>query len=265
MRTTKKHLLQEYDWDRIPQLIQDEYSMTIRECCQLLKVSRTWVSRFIRPYCRYIYIAPKMAAVLNYTGVIDCMDSVWMNKEDVYDVVLSSISSVTRQTIVYSGCQLLPSGMKRGYLSAYERVCEQLKKKASTGNLLDASLIKKEQRDVLFSYLSERQIKLLQEAWRTVDVTHRSITPHTPVILPCKEISNWNSVHDMKTYGDNDEMIYRGLYKSGAIKIVVSVVGEDSCAGEKVYYYTPALSSGEGYSYVLDAGVFRYEEFTELY
>ena len=54
--------------------------------------------------------------------------------------------------------------------------------------------------------------------------------------MPEFELQNLMAVHDLKDYGDTDEMIYRDLFRRGTIRLEISIPDQDGCISKKIYY-----------------------------
>ena len=43
-------------WNELMEDLRDEYTLSIKDVCMLLKSDRSWVNKYIRPHCRTRYI-----------------------------------------------------------------------------------------------------------------------------------------------------------------------------------------------------------------
>ena len=50
------------------------------------------------------------------------------------------------------------------------------------------------------------------------------------------ELSQLKAVHDLKGYGDTDELIYRDLFAKGSYRIEIGIPDQDGVVSKKVYY-----------------------------
>lgn len=51
------------------------------------------------------------------------------------------------------------------------------------------------------------------------------------------------AVHDIKDYGDTDEMVYRDIFRAGHTKLTISIPCVDGSVSDKIYY----LPSKDGF------------------
>ena len=72
------------------------------------------------------------------------------------------------------------------------------------------------------------------------DKTTRSKYPEAPYEpIPKFGEDKLQAVHDLKSYGDTDEVVHRQLFEEGAIRIELTCPDGNGNKSHKVYYFIP--------------------------
>lgn len=98
-------------WEETLELLRTEYTLSLRNICQIMKASREWVNQYISPNVRKIYLDNGYSAngktKVSWTQMASLFlndpkyikDSIWINQQDFEGLIERNIVSCTRQTI----------------------------------------------------------------------------------------------------------------------------------------------------------------------
>lgn len=256
-------------WEKIVDALKTTHTTTTRDICQLLQCSRTWVNNYITPFVPYIrlsqgYKKDHMNWVLMARKQVNrnIYESVWYDTQQLYDYLDSHIISVTAQTKLVSIYDVLDEKEKKIYISENQKIFDKIneynrRSKAIEKLLesLDTDIIKvaKEMLEALNKefnvtpYFFEQQIKYkndftrkLMKNGRLPDPTKRTLYSRVDVpIKPSFATKNLRAVHDIKSYGDSDEIIYRYIFRNGAIRVELALPDKYGKLSKKIYYHFP--------------------------
>ena len=72
----------------------------------------------------------------------------------------------------------------------------------------------------------------------TQDTTKRKLAEAVPVDnIKIQDIYDiWVAPHELKDYGDSDELIYRKFFREGYIRIELHIPDVNGCVGKKIFY-----------------------------
>ena len=232
----------ERNWDEIIEALRYEYTTSLKDACKLLKASRNWVNQYVRPHVKCIYLNNNIRAEkstgANWVRMASIelekpmTESIWFHTDDLYDYIKSSICSVTKQTKSVPVSYFMTSKNLVNYIAELNEIDELIR---NTKNIyMRASLYQKRQH-CYYNYISDDPFteKLFNNL---MNVGKRTAAPHTTVPLPDVPISEWIAPHDIKDYGDTDEMIYRDFFRKGYIRVEIKMADTDGAIGRKVYY-----------------------------
>lgn len=242
------------DWDNVLDALKEEYTISFRDICKMLKVSRSWVNRYIKPNVDAIYLSNGKAGGVPWTSVASVQlgrllnnESIWFSKNQFVTLFKESVSSVTKQT------KVVPYTYFMGK-NADEYICEFNFLENELNDKIKKRFPEDEIQKVYDKMMSCHKKYIPENVYRMVEdgkanEYKRGETMHVTVDLP--DISNYRrqliAVHDIKDYGDTDEMIYRALFSKGAIRIVLSIPDKLGILSEKIYYIedpSPLMSQG---------------------
>lgn len=242
---TPKHPQDKRNWEEVIKALETEYTLSFKDICRILKVSRNWVNQYIRPYVDSIYLTNgKGGGGISWTKIASERlgkkignESIWFNESQFKELFTTNVSSVTKQTKVVPYAYFMSDGDAANYIQEYNELEEQLKE------LVLSSASRKDIKQVYekLCYCHEKYIPdIVCELIRTGKAypNQRGKVEQVAVDLP--KISNYQreliAVHDIKDYGDSDEIIYRNLFNKGFIRIVLSIPNEIGVVSEKIYY-----------------------------
>lgn len=232
---------------QLKELITKEYSFTIRDVCELLKVHRPWVANYIRPYVHYLYITPRYKMFEEETMPI-CL-----HKQETLDLIHKGIISVARRTVRMGYRELLQEDQWEDYrmlmdkknerMAALDKEIEQAQTPEEAANLYDKKdRINRQRMGDIRYFMIDKVFQL----WDRGVANKTKRTQCEWIELPAEErpkdwddMQTWKVVHDLMGYGDSAEMVHRQLFVQGAIRIQLAIEDLDGKKSEKVYYITP--------------------------
>ena len=222
--------------------LQRDYTLSIRDVCRILKASRSWVNRYIRPHVDAIYlnsgkrgdfsVGPnwvRMAA--KALDREDMTESTWLHKGQLYGLLERAVVSVTKQTKGVPLVYLMDPAVREQYIKERDVLIrraelaksdEEFAKIEAAFAALPAKFIDKEGQDLAEARCS---------------ITKRGDVERIEVAYPGEfnpEI--WVAAHDIKDYGDTDEDVYRRLFRGGYIRIELAIPDADGVIGQKIFY-----------------------------
>lgn len=258
-------------WNELLKALEHEYTTSFRDVCKMLKVSRVWVNKYIRPFVKSTYIRSNKRG--DTTAGIDWVrlasiqlnrknmtESIWFHTKELEDYFKKSIVSITKQTkkVPYTYF------MDNAQIEAYLKNCKSFKEIINNPN---ASTISK---GAAINALEVCHYNFLKDDLETTDIlkytrkiTERTKTFRTPILieeLPSDFLYKMDAIHDLKDYGDADETIYRNLFKQGAIRIEMNFTDNDGVIGKKVYYVpdpVPVKNEHQVGSFTIDEAAWR--------
>ena len=224
---TFENVPKELRWDACLEALESEYTLPFRRACKLLMCSRSWVSRYIKPNCHYIYLENYYGHGGDYYNIarkrlgLEEPDKVWFNENEFRELIVSNITSCTRQAISIPIEFLIQPNQMELFRAEYSE--GKYNKEAGAAKMEVA--VKKYATDIGL------QLWKNHASWLA-----RGKSPAVPVAVPEFELQNLMAVHDLKDYGDTDEMIYRELFRRGTIRLEISIPDQDGCISKKIYY-----------------------------
>ena len=232
----------ERTWTETLEALKHDYTLSIRDVCRLLKASRQWVNRYIRPHVDTIYLNSgkrgdyrigrnwvEMAA--RALEREDMTESTWFHKRALYELLERCTVSVTKQTKYIPVLWLMEPSDR----DAYIRERDDLKKLlAATMSEAEAIRLAKELEALPEKFLDKDSLELTDNHCRITErgKVERVVGPYPGCFAP----ESWQAGHDMKDYGDTDEDVYRKLFREGQIRIEVCIPDKDGVIGKKIYY-----------------------------
>lgn len=176
----------------------------------------------------------------------DIRESVWFDTKKLYEYLDSHIVSITAQTKAVSLYSILSEEEKQGFINKNLSSLKRIKELEAE---CTASFDKEEIEKIKFKI---EMVKAKKEA-HVIDLQYELMAQHrianhtkrtafSRVSVPAKlsfGSDTLRSVHDMKDYGDTDELIYRDLFKCGAIRVELALPGKNGKLSKKIYYHIP--------------------------
>lgn len=265
-------------WQEILEALRETHTTSIRDACELLKVSRPWVNRYIRPHVDAVYLNSgrrgdhqtgqnwvRMAAIA--LDKEDMTESTWLHTGQILVLLESSLVSVTKQTKRVPVSNLITGDDRKAEYCA--RRTELLLQAKELWSKPSAEAEKKglelyQQADLLhLEYVDEAAAKLLE---RPCGITKRGEVERIDVEYPGQiNPACWIAPHDIKGYGDTDEEVYRRFFREGCIRLELTVPDADGAVGSKVYYIEdperlPSAGDGDKIVIVSEATWRTYKE-----
>ena len=99
MLETFEDIQKEDRWWTCLDKLRKDYTMSFKQACQLLKCSRSWTARYIKPNCHYIYLNQRYSKMAAMVLKRESLESVWLNSCEFEKLIRDSIQSCSRQTI----------------------------------------------------------------------------------------------------------------------------------------------------------------------
>lgn len=224
---TFEELPKELRWDACLESLESEYTLPFRRACKLLMCSRSWVSRYIKPNCHYIYLENYYGHGGDYYSIarkklgLEEPDKVWFNMNEFKALIMSNITSCTRQTVSIPIEFLIKPDCMEQFRTEY---AEGKYDKKSGASKMEAAVEK---------YTTD----IGKQLWKNHASRYsRGKSPAVPVPVPEFNLEHMMAVHDLKDYGDTDEMVYRDLFRKCTIRLEVSIPDQDGCISKKIYY-----------------------------
>lgn len=232
-------------WTETIMALEDDYTLSIRDVCHLVKASRQWVNKYIRPHVDVIYLSSgkrgeyntgrdwvKMAAqILNRE---DMTESIWFHKGQLYELLKRSVVSVTKQTKDVPITALMAEADRPRYRKEKEEIFKRLSEADKANDKEEFRRLNAEMLGLNAKYIDQAGLDLLEQR---ASIVKRGAVPRIDVPYPGEfDPSIWVSCSDIKDYGDTDEDIYRWLFSTGAIRIELAFSDVNGEIGTKIYY-----------------------------
>lgn len=215
----------EYSFPELKNALQTEYTITIRNACNILQASRQWVNDFVRPFVHYVYVKPRQTRLLGVS------ENIFFNAEDFRQLILNNLT-FSRKTIQISLAQLLVPKMRNLVLAKCEQLDLQIAQVAQKiPDHAEQLIVKKNQ------IISQNLINSAKELYvNKPNARRRSL--YTSIPCHCSvELPQLKTISSMKSPGDYDESIFRQLFAQGAIRCELNLPNKDGLVSQKIYYY----------------------------
>lgn len=234
-------------WEELLNGLSTEYTTSFRDVCKLLKASRVWVNKYIRPFVKSTYIRSnkrgdntsgvnwiRLASI--QLGREDMKESIWFHTKDLEAYLKKNIVSITKQTKKVPYTYFMDEEHRKAYFEELNELNELIKGLTASPVAMGAAINTRETCHYKFLKKDAGTKNLLEHARK---ITERTKAPKVTIAieeLPQDFLHRMDAIHDLKDYGDADETIYRNLFKKGAIRIEMNFVDHDGVIGKKVYY-----------------------------
>ena len=229
-------------WEETLDALENTYTMSFRSVCRLLKASRPWVNRYIKPHVDVIYLNSNRRGELqmgeNWVKRAakaldreDMTESVWFNKEQLFALLERSVVQVTKQIKSVPLVYLIDESQRSEYITRREALLSEYKR---TKNLQREKELVAQITALPEQYIDEDGMELLASH---VGIVQRGCAERVEVDYPGTfDPGKWIAAHDLKDYGDTDEDVYRRLFRRGCIRVELCVPDENGEPGSKIYY-----------------------------
>lgn len=253
-------------WGETLELLRYEYTLSIRDVCKLLKASRSWVNRYIKPHVRSIYLNSNVrdgatsARKCNWVQLAalelereGMTESTWLHTSDVMDLLERSVVSITKQTKAVPVRCLMTAEAREEYDQEYLQRYQELREPMPADLRVE---LWRELNVLHLKYVDAPAKTLLKQ---TCSITKRGDVERIDVAYPGEfEPAEWIAAHDIKEYGDTDEDIYRKFFRRGYIRIELAVPNENGEIGSKIYYLKdPDPLLGDGKTVIVPESAWR--------
>lgn len=226
-----------------------QYTLSLKEACMMLKCSRSWAQKYIRPHVKSIYLSNGMnpdKPGVDYARIVSekihrdqgesgySKESIYLDTEEFYSHIKDHIKCCQKRSKrVYKSFFVEPSKLEAYYIELLDLYVKFADERNTTEMIKLRAKI-----DTLFlDHASNDYVrKIIYPA--IVHSNKRTEAEFADVPLPDEAIANWKAVHDMLDYGDTEEPIYRGLFADGYIRIELCLPDADGviASSGKVYY-----------------------------
>lgn len=234
----------ERTWLETLQLLETTHTTSIKRGCKALKCSRSWFTKYILPWLEEdaVYLAGRGGSGANWvTGaalqlgrVGELTESIWLNTAAFDHLVRSSVTSATQQTKLIPLINFVPESQIKEFEAMHDAIEEARKNSVLDG---EKPLYVKMLEELKERYLPPEVSEFLEE--NEVSPTARGQVPRVEVKIPLPRvpIEEWMAVHDLKDYGDTDEVIYRRLFSAATVRLRLEIPlkGTEE-KSEKIFY-----------------------------
>lgn len=229
-------------WIETLQALKDDFTLSIRDVCGMLKVSRGWVNKYIKPHVESLYLNSgrrgEYRSGTNWVyiaarvlGRAEMTESVWFHKKQLMDLLACSVVSVTKQTKRVPLVYLIEPEKREAYVAERDELRDRLDK---TTNFSVSCKLIAELSELYKKYMNKDEIAIAEQH---CSVTARGAVERIDVNYPGEfDPKKWVAAHDLKDYGDTDEDVYRMLFKNGYIRIEINIPSADGKESNKIYY-----------------------------
>ena len=232
------------NWNDLICALETDYTISLKDVCMQLKSSRTWINQFVRPNVPALYIGSNNRGDsrkgVNWVELAriklnnEMTESIWFHREEFSKFLDNCTYSVTKQTKSVPVIYLMTETNQKQYLQKRNDLQSQIETETSIRQKIN---LLQEQKNCYLDYVKKDKAteNLLKNA---KSFTKRSEVEPVPVDLKYTDIKAdcWYAVHDLKEYGDIDELIYRKFFTDGYIRIELHFPDKDGVIGKKIFY-----------------------------
>ena len=229
-------------WEECVKALDEEYTLTLKDMCMILKCSRVWATRYLKPHLHYIYIGNGAGKGANYLYVAkkklgrECMnETTWYSKKEFKELIKSNLSNCTRQVINVPIEKLIKTELLESFLTSFVSLDTIIKEFGENGNIeWFEKAIEKHNKQILENINPKYKVLYVDRP----TCYKRTLSPAVPFTMDFSELdlNKLTAIHDIKDYGDADETIYRKLFLKGCVRMVLRLPDQNGEISEKVYY-----------------------------
>lgn len=253
MLITFDNVPEEKKWSECIAALESDFKTSIKDVCCILKCSRSWVQKYIRPHVHYIYLSQRYVKLLNKSFKFQGTESVWMNTKELEQLIRENFTSCTRQTISIPIERLIEQDKIKYFQKEYSVWEEKIQDAPSF------SLYEKGEK-IVEKYLSEVGKILYNKA----DKYKRTNTKPIDVPLPKFDLVELDTIANRKEYGDTDEVMYRVLFVRGDYRLELNLPDCDGVISKKVYYLLPSKEEQKNLIGSLKPVTIQYEDYIKF-
>lgn len=235
---------EDYCWDACLHALETEYTLSLKSACRLLKCSRSWVQKYVRPHVHYVFLsrgiidgkrkrrAPDYARIASVRLKKKFTESTWLNRSE-FEALIRKNMTWSRQTIAVPIELFMDDD---NFQEKYFQIMEALNSAYQSEKIsfYEIDKLKNECEVLIQNSLSKTgKVYYLAQA----NKYRRSETPAV-VCDPLVEfeLKDLQAVHDLKNYGDTDEEIYRDLFEKGCYRLELQLSDAEGNVSKKIYY-----------------------------
>ena len=232
-------------WKDLIEALQGDYTLSFKDICMMLKSSRTWVNQYVRPNVHSVYIKSNhrgdVKKGINWVEVASIQlgkpmtESIWFHKTEFFNFLNNCTYSVTKQTKSVPVACLMTSENKEKYFVLLEKLDKEIMNE-ETPIKRKMQLIEEKNSCYIEFLKQDTETQTLVKNAR--GITKRKEVEAVPVALKYTDIPSeyWQAPHDLKEYGDADELIYRKFFAEGYIRIELHLPDAEGVLGKKIFY-----------------------------
>lgn len=237
----KENIVWLNSWGELKESLTSTYDLSLTEACKLLKASRSWVNKYIRPLVPAVYISNGRGEKgVDYAFLMslelggEFKDLIWLDREAFYQLIERSVVC-TAQTKVLPIVKLIPPDLVDEYKKECASITEAIKEVVEDGK--DPSGLIEARNKLVVSCVKGNEEKALLNS--RVFPDRRGGVEAVPVLTPSATnlVHYWTTVSERKGYGGIDEVIYRDLFKKGAHRAELRITTPTGETSKKIYYY----------------------------
>lgn len=250
MRKITKKNFEPTKWDELVDELQKDYTISIRKVCQLLNCNRDWVNTYVRSNVSDCIELSRFWAIQYSRARLAPSDqsAVWFRTTAFEEFIKNSVTRVERRTRRLPIDPLITDKTKIDDLAfMVNKLMIQADVYKSKGEYSHAKATLSEANGLLFENTLPAVRSMMidgKEIWNEQKRTDAPYVKCPDDITFPDVIYKFDTVHGMVSTGGTNEMIYRRLYRDGAIKITINPNGKRGDLGtdqdgEKIFYCTP--------------------------
>lgn len=242
MLVSFQHLPKEERWQACLDALQRDYTLSFKAMCRVLKCSREWARRYLKPHLHYIYLSNGAGQKANFIKAANMFlnehktESTWFSKLEFEELIKSHIVEVTRQTIRIPLELIIREDMLEHFSSEFIPSADIVKKMLEGAPASEIEKMVAKREAVINECATQKGLYLYNNQ---ANMYKRTSSKAVKCSLEDFRfsISELEAVHDLKQYGDSDEEIYRRLFNQGVYKLVLRIPDENNICSDRVYYY----------------------------
>ena len=232
-------------WEDCVTALNEDYTLTLKDMCKILKCSRAWATRYLKPHLRYIYVGNGAGKGANYLlkaktmlERVDMNETTWYSKKEFEELIKSNLELCTRQTILVPIEKLIEIDKLESFLKVFTSIETILEEFKNNENIewLEQAINKHDQ------FIEQNIDMKYKDTYKDLPSCYkRTLSTSVPyeMNLEAFDLHKLIAVHDIKDYGDCDETIYRKLFLKGCVRTVLRLPDKFGEISEKIYYYEP--------------------------
>ena len=211
----------------------EEFNLTIKEACQILRCSRNWFCDYVRPNIEYIYLSNGSSGGPDYARIVAN--------------ILGEDNARTRKESVYLNA-------RQFFTFVYDRIrCERQSKWVHISALIESQKLQTYYQKKLWLIVAIENGEYSEAKFHTeMKRLNELYIPHYALLEPVSKykrsqakfvqvekekifLKQFMTVGDWMDYGDVPETVYREIFEKGMLKVTLSIEHEGETT-QKVYY-----------------------------